>query len=115
MWLNVYGCEANSHFYHFQNLKCREIPIVQLYIIYTDEDSGELVTRLINKEFVDRGAAQWVEHSSGHCVHWFLHSALKNVQPIEQLLYLQALCLSILSLAHRSLRLYKRCTITVQL
>ena len=40
------------------------IPIVQLYITYTDENSGELETRLVNKELVDRGAAQWVEHSS---------------------------------------------------
>ena len=70
-------------FYYFQNLKCREIgvaedsiPIVQLYIVYTDEDSGELVTRLINKELVDRGAAQWVEHSSVHCAETNVHSAL---------------------------------------
>jgi len=58
-----------------KTLSCREIgvthedsiPIVQLYITYSDEDSGELETRLINKELVDRGAAQWVEnieHSS---------------------------------------------------
>jgi len=53
-----------------KNLSCREIgmsedsiPIVQLYITYTDENSGELETRLVNKELVDRGA-QWVEHSS---------------------------------------------------
>lgn len=66
-----------------KNLKCREIgvaedsiPIVQLYIVYTDEDSGELVTRLINKELVDRGAAQWVEHSSVHCAETNVHSAL---------------------------------------
>jgi A-kinase anchor protein 1 len=66
-----------------KNLKCREIgvaedsiPIVQLYIVYTDEDTGELVTRLINKELVDRGAAQWVEHSSVHCAETDVHSAL---------------------------------------
>jgi A-kinase anchor protein 1 len=39
------------------------IPIVQLYITYTDE-SGQLETRFVNKELVDKGAAQWVEHSS---------------------------------------------------
>ena len=72
-----------QNLYYFQNLKCREIgvaedsiPIVQLYIVYTDEDSGELVTRLINKELVDRGAAQWVEHSSVHCAETNVHSAL---------------------------------------
>merc|ERR1712008_416972 len=66
-----------------KNLKCREIgvaedsiPIVQLYIVYTDEDSGELVTRLISKELVDRGAAQWVQHSSVHCAETNVHSAL---------------------------------------
>jgi len=39
------------------------IPIVQLYITYTDE-SGQLETRFVNKELVDKGAAQWVEHLS---------------------------------------------------
>ena len=79
----LYILFTNSHFHYFQNLKCREIgvaedsiPIVQLYIVYTDEDSGELVTRLINKELVDRGAAQWVEHSSVHCAETNVHSAL---------------------------------------
>jgi len=53
-----------------KTLSCREIgvaedstPIVQLYITYTDE-SGQLETRFVNKELVDKGAAQWVEHSS---------------------------------------------------
>jgi len=53
-----------------KTLSCREIgvsedsiPIVQLYITFTDE-SGQMETRFVNKELVDRGAAQWVEHSS---------------------------------------------------
>jgi len=52
-----------------KTLSCREvgvsedsIPIVQLYITYTDE-TGQLETRFVNKELVDMGAAQWVEHS----------------------------------------------------
>ena len=52
----------------FQNISCREIgvsedssmPIVQLY--YTRMNNGELETRFINKELVDIGAAQWIEH-----------------------------------------------------
>jgi hypothetical protein len=79
----TYHLLIHIFFHYFQNLKCREIgvaedsiPIVQLYIVYTDEDSGELVTRLINKELVDRGAAQWVEHSSVHCAETNVHSAL---------------------------------------
>ena len=70
-------------YYYFQNISCREIgvaedsiPIVQLYITYTDEESGEVVSRLINKELVDRGAAQWVEHSSVPCAETNVHSAL---------------------------------------
>ena len=50
--------------FYFQSISCREIgvseesvPIVQLY---TTDD--KLETRLINKELVDIGAAQWIEH-----------------------------------------------------
>ena len=53
----------------FQNISCREIgstedstPLVQLYISAMSEDKGELETRFVNKELVEQGCAQWVEH-----------------------------------------------------
>jgi len=52
-----------------QNISCREIgstedstPLVQLYISAMSEDKGELETRFVNKELVEQGCAQWVEH-----------------------------------------------------
>ena len=58
------------HFFvSFQNISCREIgstedstPLVQLYISAMNEDKGELETRFVNKELVEQGYAQWVEH-----------------------------------------------------
>ena len=38
------------------------IPIVQMYSSSINEHSGEVHTRFVNKELVERGAAQWIEH-----------------------------------------------------
>jgi len=53
-----------------KNISCRSIgmteesiPIVQVYSSSINETSGEIETRFVNKELVERGAAQWVEHS----------------------------------------------------
>jgi len=53
-----------------KTISCREIgltedsiPIVQLYITSFNDIKDELETRFVNKELVDRGHAQWIEHS----------------------------------------------------
>ena len=60
---------VQNNLFFFQNISCREIgstedstPLVQLYISTMSEDKVELETRFVNKELVEQGCAQWVEH-----------------------------------------------------
>ena len=66
---NQFKTIVQNNLFFFQNISCREIgstedstPLVQLYISAMSEDKGELETRFVNKELVEQGCAQWVEH-----------------------------------------------------